>query len=125
MTELVSTVGHGLAAVAYLVLVLVLLAGWRGRSVGLWLIIAVTTTAAWAALAAFGRYVPGISKSWFIFADHVLLATWLIALGHLAASVGLSRLLVAIAYTTAAAGAGFAVAIVAGGAGLLAHVIAP
>jgi hypothetical protein len=47
-------VSYGLAATSFLILTLLLLTSWQGRSQGARLVVACAVTSAWAALLAFG-----------------------------------------------------------------------
>ena len=94
---------YGVAAVAYLLLSLLLLTGWRGRSTGgLRLIVACLVTAGWAAAMA-----------WLVYRDQVPLygaalleclkdLAWIAVLAGLASSAGIARRLALGALLTGA-----------------------
>ena len=86
----IGAITYALAAVAYLALAAVLGAGWRGRRVGLRLIVAVGATALWAAVAAASEWSHGIDRGWLLLAEQLRLGAWIVALTGLAASARLA-----------------------------------
>src|SRR5712672_3018144 len=102
----VGAIGHALAAATYLALALVLLAGWRGREVGLRLIIAVTATALWGATVAVSERFGAVTPAWMVVAEQFRLGAWLYALAGLAASASLVGWLRRAAIIAAAAAIG-------------------
>jgi len=100
--NLVGAIGHAVAAVMYLALALLLLVGWRGRAVGMRLIGAVAATVVWAATISAAYRFGTMPPQSVLIAEQVRLGSWIVALGGLAVSGGISRWLVRAAYGLAA-----------------------
>jgi putative PEP-CTERM system histidine kinase len=89
--SLIGALSYALAAVAYLTLGAVLLAGWRGRRAGLRLVGAVGATVIWALIAALSARSLPVRHEWMLFADQLYLGAWIFALTGLAASARVAR----------------------------------
>lgn len=95
-------IGYAIAAAGYLLLTVLLVAAWEGRSAGARLILATGITAAWGASLAFLSIRPSPALMPVALADTLRNAAWLAALAQLAGTGQLSRGLVRIAYAAAA-----------------------
>ena len=80
----VAFISHGLAAVAWLLLLLLLLNGWRGRLQGGLLVIATLISVPWALRAALHSHGAVTSSDWWYQSLEVARSVaWLIFLAHL------------------------------------------
>jgi putative PEP-CTERM system histidine kinase len=82
---------YSIAAVAYLLLSVLLAAGWRGRRQGIRLITACIVTSVWAALMASVAVVESVPTYAVAFAECMRDGTWIFVLTGLAASAGVAR----------------------------------
>jgi putative PEP-CTERM system histidine kinase len=83
-------VSYGLAATSFLILTLLLLTSWQGRSQGARLVVACAVTSAWAALLAFGSHRVDLTLPMVMLAESLRYGAWFIVLTGLTGSVGLA-----------------------------------
>ncbi|MFO1393218.1 MAG: XrtA/PEP-CTERM system histidine kinase PrsK [Steroidobacteraceae bacterium] len=81
---------YAVAAAAYLLLTVLLVASWRGRSQGVRLILACVVTSSWAALLAAAEALGGVPTYAVAFAECLRDGTWILVLTGLAASAGVA-----------------------------------
>ncbi|MFO1407108.1 MAG: XrtA/PEP-CTERM system histidine kinase PrsK [Steroidobacteraceae bacterium] len=87
-----GTYSYGVAAVAYLLLSLLLVAGWQGRaSAGLRLIVACAATSLWAALMAFEGRNDAVPAYLVALTECLRDTAWIAVLAGLAQSAGVAR----------------------------------
>lgn len=81
MTNLFGALGYALAAVAFFLLWLMLLTGWRKRFQGLYLLMSVGISVLWATISALNAFLnlKGMSLSMLV-VEPVMMAAWLIVL---------------------------------------------
>ena len=82
---------YGLAAAGFLVLTLLLLTSWEGRSEGARLIVACAVTAVWALLLAVGAQFARLTVSLVLLIEFLRYGAWFFALTGLTRTVGLAR----------------------------------
>ena len=83
-------VSYGLAATSFLILTLLLLTSWQGRSQGARLVVACAVTSAWAALLAFGSDRVDLSLPMVLLAESLRYGAWFVVLTGLTRSAGLA-----------------------------------
>jgi putative PEP-CTERM system histidine kinase len=83
-------VSYGLAATSFLILTLLLLTSWQGRSQGARLVVACAVTSAWAALLAFGSSRMDLTLPMVMLAESLRYGAWFIVLTGLTRSAGLA-----------------------------------
>ena len=83
-------VSYGLAATSFLILTLLLLTSWQGRSQGARLVVACAVTAAWAALLALGSSRVDLSLPMVMLAESLRYGAWFVVLTGLTRSAGLA-----------------------------------
>jgi len=81
-----GAIGYGMAAMAFSVLCLMLLTGWRKRSQGVYLLIPVTISSLWAIVSAFNAYfhIDGLALSTLVM-EFFMMVGWLVVLVKVAA----------------------------------------
>ncbi len=86
LTNEFGAVGYSLAAVAFSVLSLLLLTGWRKRFQGFYLLMAVAVSALWAVVSALNIYFNIAGLPWAVLvAELFMMAAWLVVLVKMAA----------------------------------------
>ena len=83
-------VSYGLAATGFLLLTLLLLTSWEGRSQGVRLVVACGVTALWAALLATGSSAVPVPAPLMLLAEVLRYGAWFIVLTGLAKSAGIA-----------------------------------
>ena len=76
MVGLIGAVSYGLAAVAFLLLTLLLVASWRGRAKGALLMAAAVMSVLWATLVAYEFAVDRVGSTWWAVLEIVRNAAW-------------------------------------------------
>ncbi|HEY5719118.1 MAG TPA: PEP-CTERM system histidine kinase PrsK, partial [Gammaproteobacteria bacterium] len=92
--SLAGGLGYAIAAVGFLLLTLVLAAGWQGRARGVRLIVASGATAAWAAWLAWLSTRDDVPLLAVFPAQTLRTGAWLLVLAQLAGTGGMSRIMV-------------------------------
>ena len=81
-----GAVGYSLTAVAFSALCLLLLTGWRKRSQGLYLLMAVAVSVLWAVVSALNAYLSIDGLPWTVLvAELCMITAWLVVLVKMAA----------------------------------------
>jgi putative PEP-CTERM system histidine kinase len=80
----VGVLAYGLSTAAFLLLTLLLIAGWQGREKSGGLVSAAVVTTAWSALLAFQAQSESISYSYVYLAEVLRDGAWFVALGSIA-----------------------------------------
>jgi putative PEP-CTERM system histidine kinase len=99
----VGTVLYAAASIGFLLLAILLLLGWEGRSQGARLITACGCTAAWAAVRALDAGAGPLPAAALVTAEALRFAAWIVLLDGLARAVGCARSRLALAYVVALA----------------------
>ncbi len=90
MTLSLGLLSYGLAATGFLLLALLLLTSWEGRSQGVRLIVACGVTTLWAALLALGSQVLIVSVPLVLLAEILRYGAWFTVLTGLTKSAGIA-----------------------------------
>ncbi len=76
-----GALGYGLAGIAFSILCLILLTGWRKRSQGIYLLVPITISSLWAIVSAFNAYLNIDGMSWLMLVMELLMMTsWLVVM---------------------------------------------
>jgi putative PEP-CTERM system histidine kinase len=104
MTTL-GLLSYGLASAAFLVLTLLLLTSWEGRSQGARLVAACATTSAWAAVLALGAQGAQLTTALVLLTEFLRYGAWFVALTGLTRPAGLGGRLSILVHVVWAGGA--------------------
>ena len=87
MIGLIGVVSYGLAAVAFLILTLLLVSGWRGQAKGLLLMVAAIASALWAATMAYEFATEGLLGQWWGISETLRDIAWFTFLSSLLTAI--------------------------------------